>query len=132
MYQNEKYPKFWTRYVVVHFSKNCLCIYENLYCTGRPLNGTFSNVMIDVGKCSGECQGNCLPTNTKRENFLLYSGPREVEIIDSCECLASDSSSCASVKKKVTYFKGTSSQATVNVKQCAGSCGGMHYLNAHI
>ena len=88
-------------------------------------------MMIDVGKCSGACQGKCLPTKVKRENVLLYSGPREIEIIDSCECLASDGSTCAAVKKKVIYFKGTSSQATVNVKQCAGSCGSKHYLNVY-
>ena len=69
------------------------------------MNGTFSNVMIDVGKCSGDCQGRCLATKAKREIVHLYSGPREVEIIDSCECLTSDGSTCSLVKKKVMYLK---------------------------
>ena len=106
-------------------------MYENLYCAGHPLNGTFSNVMIDVGKCSGDCQGRCLPANARREIAHLYSGPREVEIIESCVCLSSSSSTCAAAKKEITYFKGTSSQATIDVKQCAGSCDGMHYLNVY-
>ena len=105
--------------------------YENFYYVGLPLNGTFSNVMIDVGKCSGDCQGRCLPSNASREIVHLYSGPKEVEIIESCVCLSSSSSTCAAVKKEVTYFQGTSCQATVNVKQCAGSCGGKNYLNVY-
>lgn len=85
-------------------------------------------MVIDVGKCSGDCEGRCLPTKAKREIVHLYSGPKEVEIIDSCECLQSDGSACAIVKKEVTYFKGTSFQAKVNVNQCTGSCGGKYTL----
>ena len=119
-------------YVALHFGKiKLIHTCENLYNAGRPLNGSFSNVMIDVGKCSGDCPGRCLPANARREIAHLYSGPREVEIIESCVCLSSSSSTCAAVKKEVTYFKGTSSQTVVNVKQCAGSCGGMDYLNAY-
>ena len=86
-------------------NEDCLYIYENIHHAGLPVNGTFSNVMIDVGKCSGDCQGRCLVTKTKREIVHLYSGPRKVEIIDSCECLTSDGSTCSLVKKKVTYLK---------------------------
>jgi len=68
-----------------------------------------------------------LPTKTKREIVHLYSGPKEVEIIDSCGCLLGDGSSCTTVKKEVTYFQGTPYQAKVNVNQCAGSCGGMSH-----
>jgi len=95
---------------------------------GLPVGGTFSNVMIDVGTCSGDCQGRCLPTKTKKETVYLYSGPREVEIIESCQCLsiASGVSSCAAVKKEVTYFIGTSCETTINVSQCVGSCGGIY------
>ena len=82
--------------------------------------------MIDVGMCSGDCQDRCLPVKTRKEIVHLYTGTKEVEIIDSCECLQSDGTSCSTVKKEVTYFQGTSCQATVNVNQCAGgSCGGM-------
>ena len=106
----------------IHFWNNAhhLCHY-----TGLPVEGTFSNVMIDVGMCSENCQGKCFPTKTRKEIVHLYSGPKEVEIIDSCECLLNNGSSCATVKKEVTYFQGTSSQTTVNVNQCAGTCGGM-------
>ena len=99
---------------------------------GLPVNETFTNVMIDIGSCSGDCQGRCLPAKTKREVVHLYSGPREVEIIDTCKCLLSDGSTCATVKKEVTYFQGTSCQATVNVNQCAGSCGGTYVLSGCI
>lgn len=85
--------------------------------------------MIDVGRCSGDCQGRCLAAKVKRETIHLYSGPREVEIIDSCECLQSDSSTCATVKKKVVYFEGTSYETTVKVNQCTGSCGGMYSVH---
>ena len=85
-------------------------------------------MVIDVGKCSGDCKGRCLPTKAKREIVHLYSGSREVEIIDSCECLQSDGSACATIKKEVTYFQGTNFQATVNVNQCTGSCGGKYAL----
>ena len=105
-------------------------VYKN--CAGLSLNGTITKVRIDVGRCSGDCQGRCLPAKTRREIFHLYSGPREVEIIDSCECLLSNSSTCATVKKEVTYFQGTSCQATLNVNQCAGSCGGMYVLSRYI
>ena len=88
------------------------------------MGGTFSNMMIDVGKCSGDCQGRCLPTKTRKEIVYLYSGPREVEIIESCQCLSSGGSSCAAVKKKVTYFTGTSCEATIEINQCLGSCRG--------
>ena len=92
---------------------------------GLPAGGTFSNVMIDVGKCSGDCQGQCLPTKTRKETVRLYSGPREVEIIESCQCLSSGGSSCTAVKKEVTYFAGTPSETTIKVNQCVGSCRGM-------
>ena len=94
--------------------------------SGLPLNGTFTSVEKDVGRCSGDCQGRCLPAKTTREIIHLYSGPKEIEIIDSCECLMSNISTCSTVKKEVTYFNGTSCQATVNVNQCVGSCGGMY------
>jgi len=89
------------------------------------VGGTFSNVMIDVGECFGDCQGKCLPTKTKKETVHLYSGPIEVEIIESCQCLSSGGSSCAAVAKEVTYFTGTSCEMTINVNQCVGSCRGM-------
>ena len=76
-------------------------MHGNCHYAGLPLNGSFPTVMIDVGKCSGDCEGRCLPTQAKREIVHLYSGPREVEIIDSCECLQSDGSACATVKKEV-------------------------------
>ena len=90
------------------------------------MNGIFNNVEKDVGRCSGNCQGRCVPAKTTREIIHLYSGPKEIEIIDSCECLMSNVSTCSTVKKEVTYFQGTSCQATVNVNQCVGSCGGMY------
>jgi len=93
------------------------------------VGGTFSNVMIDVGECFGDCQGRCLPTKTKKETVNLYSGPREVEIIESCQCLSSGVSSCAAVQKEVTYFTGTSCETTIKVNQCVGTCGGMETNN---
>ena len=65
-------------------------------------------MIIDVGKCSGGCQERCLPTKTRKEIFRLLSGPREVEIIESCQCLSSGGSPCAAVQKEVTYFTNTS------------------------
>ena len=89
------------------------------------MGGTFSNVMIDVGRCSGDCEGRCLPTKTRKETVHLNSGLKEVEVVESCQCLSSGGSSCAAVKKEVTYFTGTSCEKTVKVNQCVGSCRGM-------
>lgn len=99
---------------------------------GLPVKGTFANVMVDIGHCSGNCRDTCLPTKTRREIFHLYSGPKEVEIIDSCECFLTDSPSCTTVKKQVTYFQGTTCQSTVNVNQCTGSCGGRYLICSYL
>ncbi|XP_065903683.1 otogelin-like protein isoform X2 [Dysidea avara] len=96
---------------------------------GLSVGGPPSDVIIDVGKCrENHCQGSCLPTKTRKETVRLSSGSKEVEIIESCQCLSNEGSSCAVAKKEVTYFANTSSEITIGANQCVGSCG-VHRIN---
>uniref|UniRef100_A0A3P8YCZ2 Im:7138239 n=1 Tax=Esox lucius TaxID=8010 RepID=A0A3P8YCZ2_ESOLU len=61
---------------------------------------------------------NCAPTGMRVERVLLFEGPREVEVIDDCQC-ENKLTQCVRVPALKTYFFETPYENVIDVGSCA-------------
>ncbi|XP_062512037.1 uncharacterized protein LOC134187884 isoform X2 [Corticium candelabrum] len=106
----------------------------------------FHLLQVDVGRCSCPADGlpppfsvgsltfpgtkpkcpkkhACFPARSHVERYHLRTGPRDVAVIDSCQC-AKTSERCARLTNRRVYYAGTEYETTVDHGLCLGKCGG--------
>lgn len=64
----------------------------------------------------------CEPTGVRVDRVLLFDGPREVEVIEECQCEVKPSH-CLRVPALKTYYSGTPYETVIDVGGCSGSKG---------
>ena len=71
----------------------------------------------------------CQPTGVRVDLVLLFEGPREVEVIQECQCELK-LSQCVRVPALKTFHSETPYEAVIDVGGCSGSKGspGVHSL----
>ncbi|KAL0966544.1 hypothetical protein UPYG_G00296530 [Umbra pygmaea] len=82
----------------------------------EPATATYTERSGQAPSCG--VNHNCEPTRVRVERVLLFEGPREVEVIEDCQC-ENKLTQCVRVPALKTYFFETPYETVIDVGSCA-------------